>query len=72
MVFAAVKIQVEVFWVVTPCSVVVGNQRFGCPCCLHLHPQDEGSTDIWNLSIVSHYTVSQPRRRCLKTVISSF
>jgi len=32
-----VKIQVEVFWVVTPCSVVVGYQRFGEPCCLHLH-----------------------------------
>jgi hypothetical protein len=30
-------IQVEVFWVVTPCSVVVGYQRFGGPCCLHLH-----------------------------------
>jgi len=25
--FTAVKIQVEVFWVVTPCSVVVGYQR---------------------------------------------
>jgi len=28
--------QVEVFWVVTPCSVVVVYQRFGGPCCLHL------------------------------------
>jgi hypothetical protein len=27
--FTAVKIQVMVFWVVTPCSVVVGYQRFG-------------------------------------------
>jgi len=25
-----------VFWVVAPCSAVVGNQRFGGPCCLHL------------------------------------
>jgi len=24
-----VKIQVEVFWVVTPCCAVVGYQRFG-------------------------------------------
>jgi len=32
-----VTIQVENFWVVTPCGVVVGNQRFRCPCCLHLH-----------------------------------
>jgi hypothetical protein len=27
-VFTAVEIQVEVFWVVTPCSVVVGYQSF--------------------------------------------
>jgi hypothetical protein len=25
------------FWVVTPCIDVVGYQRFGGPCCLHLH-----------------------------------
>jgi len=31
------EIQVEVFWVVTPCSVVVGYQRFSGPCCHHLH-----------------------------------
>jgi hypothetical protein len=30
------KIQVEVFWVVTPCSAVVGYQRFRSPCCIHL------------------------------------
>jgi len=28
--------QVEVFWVVTPCSFVVGYQSFGGPCCVHL------------------------------------
>jgi hypothetical protein len=33
----AVKIQINVFWVVTPCSVVVGYQGFGGPCCLHIH-----------------------------------
>jgi hypothetical protein len=32
----AVMFQVQVFWIVTPCSVVVGYQRFGEPCCLHL------------------------------------
>jgi len=31
-----VMFQVEVFWVVTPCSVVVGYHRFGGPCCCHL------------------------------------
>jgi hypothetical protein len=35
-VVTAMKIQVTVFWVTTPCSVVVGYQRFGGPCCLHL------------------------------------
>jgi hypothetical protein len=39
-VFTAVKIQVEVFWVVTPCSVVVGRQRFETPCRLHLQGED--------------------------------
>jgi len=31
--------QVEVFWVVTPCSMV-WYQSFRDPCCLHLHPED--------------------------------
>jgi len=34
----AVKIQVEVLWVVMLCSVVVGYQSFRDPHCLHLHP----------------------------------
>jgi len=37
-----VKTGVEVFWVVTPCSVAVGHQSFGGPCCLHLRDQDSG------------------------------
>jgi len=32
-----VIVQVEVFWVVTHCSVVVGYRRFGFPCCLNIH-----------------------------------
>jgi hypothetical protein len=35
-IFTALKIQVEVFWVVMPYSVVVGHQHFREPCCLHL------------------------------------
>jgi hypothetical protein len=31
-----IEVRVEVFWGVTPCSVVVGYQRFGGPWCLHL------------------------------------
>jgi hypothetical protein len=38
--FTAVKILVEVFWVMTPCSVVVRYQRFGGPCCVHLQVED--------------------------------
>jgi hypothetical protein len=35
-VFTAVKIQIVVFWVVTPYSDVVGYQHFGGPYSLHL------------------------------------
>jgi len=34
--FTAVMFQVEVFWVVTPCSNVVGYKCFRAPCCLHM------------------------------------
>jgi len=34
--FTAVMFQVEVFWVMTLCNVVVGYQRFIGSCCLHL------------------------------------
>jgi hypothetical protein len=45
-----VKIQDEIFWVVTQCSVVAGYQRFGCPWCLR------------NFCILpQHYTASQPK-----------
>jgi len=36
LVFTAVKIHIEVFWILTPRSVVVGYERFGGPCCIHL------------------------------------
>jgi hypothetical protein len=39
-VLTAVKVQVEVFWVVTPYSVVVGYQRFEVSCYLHLQGED--------------------------------
>jgi len=34
------NIRVEVFRVVTPCSVVVGYENFRGPCSLHLHAED--------------------------------
>jgi len=42
-----VRLLVELFWVMTQCSVAVGYQRFGEPCCLNM-PQ--------------HYRASQSRR----------
>jgi hypothetical protein len=55
----AVKIQVAVFWIVTPCSDVVGYRRFGEPCCLH-HPEDEDGMVLRNVGILPHhYKVSQ-------------
>jgi hypothetical protein len=51
----AVKIQVEVVWVMMPCSVAVGYHCFRGPCYLHRHPE--------------HYTVSQPRRPQLETYL---
>jgi hypothetical protein len=44
--YTAVIFQVEVFWVVTPCSVVAGYQHFRGPCCHHLQGDDEGSMDL--------------------------
>jgi hypothetical protein len=38
--FTAMMFQDRVFWVVTFCSVVVGYQRFGGPCCFHLQGEE--------------------------------
>jgi len=44
------QIQVEVFfWVVTPCSHVVGYQGFGGRCCLHLQGEDLKMEAAWYL-----------------------
>jgi hypothetical protein len=50
--FTGVKIQVEVFWVATLCSVGVGYDNFRGPYCLHTLPQ--------------RYVASQPRRSWLR------
>jgi hypothetical protein len=41
-IFTSLKIEVEVFWVLTSCSVVVGYQRFGGSCRLHLQGEVSG------------------------------
>jgi len=44
--FTAVTFQVELFWVVTPCSVAEGYQRFGGPCCLQLHGEEKAQSQL--------------------------
>jgi hypothetical protein len=39
----AVKIQVEVFWVMTLCGVVVGYQLYGGLFCLHFQGEMNGT-----------------------------
>jgi hypothetical protein len=41
--FVMMFLPVEVFWVVMPCSAMVGYQCLRGPCCLHFHPEDGGS-----------------------------
>jgi hypothetical protein len=71
LVFMAVKVQVEVFWVVTSCSVVVGQQRFGGTRLLHLNPELGGSMDFTETSVSYRNSTqshtSQYRRRRLET-----
>jgi hypothetical protein len=42
-VLMAVDIQVELFWVVMLCGVVVGYQHFRWLCCLHLEGEVTGA-----------------------------
>jgi hypothetical protein len=67
--FTAVMFQVEVYWVVTPCSVVAGYQRFGGPCCLHL--QDEVKLETVQISetMVSNHNT---KRRHNPVIILNF
>jgi len=62
-VFTAINIQVEVFWVVTPGSVMVGYWRFGGSCCLHFQGEEVkngGNMILRNVGILSHhYTASK-------------
>jgi hypothetical protein len=53
----------QVFWVVTMCSVVVEYQRFRGSYCLHLLGEDGSSVVHRNVGILPRrYTASQPRR----------
>jgi hypothetical protein len=57
----AVMIQVEDFWVVTPCSVVVGYHSFRGPCCLHLQGEwrQHGRLKRWYPPTTLHGVTTQ-------------
>jgi hypothetical protein len=48
----AVKIQVKVFWIGIPCSVVVEYQCFGGPCCLLLQGEVKMGTVLSSETLV--------------------
>jgi len=43
-----IEVQVEVVWVVTPCSVMVGYQCLRVPCCLHFPGEVGGCKVLWS------------------------
>jgi hypothetical protein len=63
-------VQVEIFWIVMPCNIVVGYQCFRDQSCLPSlgwsemkWSEDGGSMDLWSVGILpQHYTASQLRR----------
>jgi hypothetical protein len=48
-------IQAEFFWAVTPCSVVVGYQRYRDECCLHLHFNLKMEAALTSETLVSYH-----------------
>jgi len=53
--FMAVMFQVEILRFITPCSVSVGYQRFGGPCCLHLRGE------VTSEMLVSYHNIKRRR-----------
>jgi len=56
-VLSVMKIHVVVIWIITPCSVVLGQQLFGVPCCLYLQAEDTGSMVIRSVILPHHYSL---------------
>jgi hypothetical protein len=50
-VLTAVKMQIFVFLVETPCGFVGRYQRFGGTYYIYLNPEDGGSMFLWNVGI---------------------
>jgi hypothetical protein len=63
-----VKIQVEVLWVLTPCSFAVEYQSFGGPGCLHFQGEVKGK--YANFLIAIRFTLKTAGARFSETVLS--
>jgi hypothetical protein len=50
------NVQVEVFWIVTPCTVAVGYQGFGGP---YWRRKDQGPPKRWYLTVTLHGVTTQ-------------
>jgi hypothetical protein len=61
--------QVEVFWVMAPCTVVVGYQRFGGPCCFLLQREVKASRLACGTLVLASFIF---RLRCMRTRIARF
>jgi hypothetical protein len=72
--WGAFALKMAVFWVVAQCRLAWVYRRFEGPSCLHqqgdvqdirpYHPDDGGSTDLWNVgTLTAINTALQPRRQ---------
>jgi hypothetical protein len=69
----AVVFQVEVFCVVTPCSVVVGYQHFRGLCCLHLQGEVKmEAVKCWYTTTLNSTWHHNPEDLDLKCCMSIF